>query len=621
MNNEIFLKLYDGYETSNQEEIEFLDSLLKEGIIKFINNQYILDSKYKIGTLSFRKKFAVLNDISNEHKTLNLEFENLQGALENDLVIVKRVFNPRQQSKSKVIKVLNSTIQEVLVFVKNNSLYTVKETMLFKNKTSITSLKQGDVFIYDPKQDLVIEHFGNIEDAKIDEKISLYLYGELYRVKTPIDIDTNDFDLNDYSNRADLTKLPFCTIDPSSAKDHDDAIYYDTKENTLYVAIADVSYFVKEGSPLDKLSLKKSTSIYLPNKVLPMLPSSLSEELCSLKENQVRFAYVFKIVLDTKNLNVKSSEVFEAVIKSHKNFSYGRIDRVLEGHLDQYSQNEKTIFDFLIPLYEVTKNFREKRLKKGYDFRSSEFRQRLNSSSLLESISVEESTPSHQLVEECMLLANIEASKKVNEVAIYRVHEEPTFESISKLVDLVNELGIECKMQENVHDTITSIQEKARKTTLVSEVDELIIQSQVQAHYNSINLGHFGLGFSSYSHFTSPIRRYSDLVLHRILKTASTPKDIDDICAHISNTQRKVDQLVWDFEDRKYARWASEQIGNEFKAYIVEKEKGIAKFYQDMQGLRVVLDNYKAQPLFSKLKVVIKEVDIMSKTIVASIKY
>jgi ribonuclease R len=188
-------------------------------------------------------------------------------------------------------------------------------------------------------------------------------------------------------------------------------------------------------------------------------------------------------------------------------------------------------------------------------------------------------------------------------------------------VDLVNNLGLKVKMQSNVHDTILAIQQKAKTSMFVNEVDELIIQAQVQAHYSSINLGHFGLGFKSYSHFTSPIRRYSDLVLHRILKTNQTPENIDDICSHISTTQRRVDQLVWDFEERKYARWAAKHLNEEFKARIVEQEKGIAKLYKDMPGLRVILDNYKGQLLFSKLKVVIKKVDIISKTIVASIKY
>lgn len=620
MDKNIFIKLYEGYATSNDDEIKYLNNLLKADIVKIKENHYFLDTKYKIGTIQFQKNFALLNDLSSEHTNLKLEFDNLNGALDGDLVIVKRVFNPRSQSQSKVIKILTSKSENILVFLKQGAIYTVKESILIKNHAPF-ELNEGDVFLYNNKDNVVVELLGNISDAKIDEKISLFLYGEYYRLFTPMDINPKDYDFENFSSRVDLRHLPFCTIDPSSAKDHDDAIYYDVKEECLYVAIADVSYFVKENSALDKLALKKSTSIYLPNKVLPMLPPSLSEELCSLKENAVRFAYVFKMVLDKDNGSVKSSTYFEAVIQSHKNFSYGRIDRVLEGHLDQYNATEKTIFDYLIPLYETTKTFRAKRLQKGYDFRTHEFRQKLNNSYEVESISVEESTASHQLVEECMLLANVEASKKVNTIAIYRVHEEPSFEAISKLVDLVNNLGIKVKMQGNVHDTILAIQQKAKTSMFVSEIDELIIQSQVQAHYNSTNLGHFGLGFKSYSHFTSPIRRYSDLVLHRILKTNQTPENIDDICSHISTTQRRVDQLVWDFEDRKYARWASKHLNIEFKARIVDQEKGIAKFYKEMPGLRVVLDNYKGQLLFTKLKVVIKEVNIISKLIIASIKY
>ena len=134
-------------------------------------------------------------------------------------------------------------------------------------------------------------------------------------------------------------------------------------------------------------------------------------------------------------------------------------------------------------------------------------------------------------------------------------------------------------------------------------------------------MGHFGLGFKSYSHFTSPIRRYSDLVLHRLLKTNKVPKDIEDICEDISQQERKIDQLVWDFEDRKYARWAKENIGAETKGKIVDIEKGIFKSDSIMPGMRIYIDNYKGQNLFAKVTVVIKEADIVTKTIIGSIKY
>jgi ribonuclease R len=389
----------------------------------------------------------------------------------------------------------------------------------------------------------------------------------------------------------------------------------------LYVAIADVSYFVKEGSVLDKEAFKKSTSAYLPGKVLPMLPNELSEDMCSLKEGVDRYSYVFKIELDLEKLEVKKSELFEAIINSHRKFSYGRIDRVLDEKLDRYTEQEKEIFDYLVPLYEVTKLFRQKRLEKGYDFRSSEYRLRLDNNSELQSIEVETSSPSHQLVEECMLFANIEASKKVNSVGIFRIHEEPPFKAISKLIDDVNALGVKAKLQNDVHDTITHIQEKAKYSTLREEIDELIIHAQTQAKYSSRNLGHFGLGFNSYSHFTSPIRRYSDLVLHRMLKTRQTPKNIDEICEHISIQERKIDQMVWDFEDRKYARWAAKNIGLEVKAKVTDNERGVCVTFGQIAGAKIHLDNYKGQVLFSKIRVIIKSADIISKRVIGSVKY
>ena len=616
MLKELFKKIQTDCKTYSKEELIQIENFLKEDIIvKNENNNYELNSKYKVAIVNVGKNLVILEDLLSEHKNIKIEFDDLNGAYNGDLVLAKRIFNPRNRVKAKIVKILDGKKNDVLVYIKDKAFHTVKENITLENKNAL-KYNEGDVLLVDNKSLDLIKNLGNIEDPKIDEFISLHLYQEVYRLDKHLEVDAK---MDDTKQRVDLRDLYFCTIDPNSAKDHDDAIYFDTKENILYVAIADVSYFVKEGSELDLLAFKKSTSIYLPQKVLPMLPPVLSEDMCSLKEGQDRYSYVFKMYLDLQNKSVKKSELFEAIINSHKNFSYGRIDRVIEGHLDQYSKVEKEIFDYLIPFYEISKKFRAKRLEKGYDFRTSENRLKLRNSNL-ESIEVETSTASHQLVEECMLLANIEASKKVNMVGIYRIHEEPAFKAISKLVDDVNILGVNVKLQSDVHDTILHIQEKAKIGMLSAEIDELIIQSQTQAKYSSKNLGHFGLGFSSYSHFTSPIRRYSDLVLHRILKTKQTPKNIDDICSHISLNERKVDQLVWDFEDRKYARWAAANIGEDIKVKVVDTEKGRAVCYENMIGMKVVLENYKAQKLFSKMKVKIKSADIVTKIIVATIK-
>ena len=616
MLKELFKKIQTDCKTYSKEELIQIENFLKEDIIvKNENNNYELNSKYKVAIVNVGKNLVILEDLLSEHKNIKIEFDDLNGAYNGDLVLAKRIFNPRSRVKAKIVRILDGKKNEVLVYIKDKAFHTVKENIRLENKNAL-KYNEGDVLLVDNKSLDLIKNLGNIEDPNIDEFISLHLYQEIYRLEKRLEVDAK---MDDTKQRVDLRDLCFCTIDPNSAKDHDDAIYFDTKENILYVAIADVSYFVKEGSELDLLAFKKSTSIYLPQKVLPMLPPVLSEDMCSLKEGQDRYSYVFKMYLDVQNQSVKKSELFEAIIKSHKNFSYGRIDRVIEGHLDQYSKIEKEIFDYLIPFYEISKKFRAKRLLKGYDFRTSENRLKLRNSKL-ESIEVETSTSSHQLVEECMLLANIEASKKVNTVGIYRIHEEPAFKAISKLVDDVNILGVNAKLQSDVHETILHIQQKAKIAMLSAEIDELIIQSQTQAKYSSKNLGHFGLGFSSYSHFTSPIRRYSDLVLHRILKTKQTPKNIDDVCSHISLNERKVDQLVWDFEDRIYARWAADNIGEDIKVKVVDTEKGRAVCYENMIGMKVVLENYKGQKLFSKMGVKIKSADIVTKIIIATIK-
>ncbi|MEZ4693374.1 MAG: ribonuclease R [Aliarcobacter sp.] len=614
MLKELFKKIQTNNNKYTDEELGAIKRFLKDEIIIINNDNYELNSKYKVATVKIGKNLVILEDLVSELKNIKIEFEDLNGAYDGDLVLAKRVFNPRSKTKAKIIKILDGKKAEILVYIKDKAFFTVKENIKIENKNAL-KYEDGDVLIIDNKSFELIKNVGNIKDSKIDEFISLYLYEETYRLEKHLDIVAN---MDDTKQRVDLRELPFCTIDPNSAKDHDDAIYFDKKENVLYVAIADVSYFVKEGSPLDLLAFKKSTSIYLPTKVLPMLPPILSEEMCSLKEGVDRYSYVFKMYLDLENFNVKKAELFEAIINSHKNFSYGRIDRVIDGHLDQYSKLEKEIFDYLIPLYEITKKFRKNRLIKGYDFRTSENRLKLKNGKL-ESIEVETSTASHQLVEECMLLANIEASKKVNKVGIYRIHEEPPFKAISKLVDDVNILGVNVKLQSDVHDTITHIQQKAKISMMGSEIDELIIQAQTQAKYSSKNLGHFGLGFSSYSHFTSPIRRYSDLVLHRILKTKQTPNNIDDICEHISLNERKVDQLVWDFEDRVYARWAASHIEEEIKVKVVDTQKAKAVCYEKIVGMKVVLENYKGQKLFSKMKVKIKSANIITKVIIATI--
>ncbi len=572
-------------------------------IVTLNDGVYKLNSRYKIGHIVLSNRIAYL-DIKNSSQKIFIEFESLNGAYNGDEVVVQVLFNPKGKIKAKVVHIIKSSNSTILCYCSDNKLYSIKEGV--EVYAIITDLTDGDVVLLENQK--VVENLGNIKDASIDEKISLYLYNELSRLEK---YQYNSSVPTTISKRVDLTHLSFCTIDPASAKDHDDAIYFDEQTSELYVAIADVSSYVQENTPLDSEALKRAFSIYLPHKVLPMLPFELSTDLCSLVPNKKRFAYVFKMKLDIKSAKVKSAELFESTIESKHKYSYEYIDDVLE---QNDSSNE------FVKLYNITKQFRHKRLKNGYDFRSDEIRLKLNKNEELDGYVVETSSPSHSLIEECMLLANQEAAKKLKLLGIYRVHDEPTPAKIKKLLDEVNILGLKAKLKKDVHSTILDIQTKAKSIGLEQEVDELIIQSQQQAKYSSVKAQHFGLGFSDYSHFTSPIRRYSDLVLHRILKTGKIPTDIEDTCETISVTEREISSLVWDYEDRKYARYLSSCIDQTFRGTIVDIDNYIVKLNDfKIKGARVYIDNYSGEKLFSKVEVKIISSDIISKKVMVKV--
>ena len=572
-------------------------------IVKFENGLYTLNSKYKIGTVSISNKTAILNLQNNSSHKIFIDFEKLNGAYRDDTVLVQVLFNPKGKTKAKVIQILNRNANAILCIVNDKNLFTIKENILID--CDVVNNKDGDVVIFEEGK--ITSKFGNIIDAKVDEKISLFLYNEYYRLLNQPKVSYTPLEKE---NRKDLTHLEFSTIDPASAKDHDDAIYYDEEKNEIYVAIADVSAYVKAGSSLDQDALRRSFSIYFPHKVLPMLPFELSTDLCSLVPNKPRPAYVFKMKLDMKTMKVTSSELFEAMIESKHKHSYEYIDEVLE-------ENDPT--NIHNKLFAVTQKLKKNRLKNGFDFRNDEIRLILDDEEKLKDFKLESSSPSHSLVEECMLLANQEAAKTLKSIGIFRVHDEPSDSKIKKLIDEVNFLGIDAKLKDDVHSTIVSIQKLASKVDLEQEVDELIIQSQQQASYSSIKKPHFGLGFNDYSHFTSPIRRYSDLVLHRILKSGTIPKNIEEICEDISVREREIAQLVWDYEDRKYARYLSNHIGKTYMATLIDNDTIIVKLDEVVKGARIHIDNYSGEKLFSKIKVKITHSDIVSKKITGNI--
>ena len=328
-----------------------------------------------------------------------------------------------------------------------------------------------------------------------------------------------------------------------------------------------------------------------------------------------------KIELEKNTLKPKKEEFFEAIIHSKHRFNYDDIDKIINNNGSEATGKVKEILTYLLPLYEITKKLHKTRLLQGFDFRSEETKLSINADHLLKETSIETGTPSHSLIEECMLLANQASAKRFEGEgdSIFRIHEPPQLSRTEQLLSELAAVGLYVEEYEDSPSLIRAIQKEAEKMGLASEVDSMIIKSLRQANYASHNVGHFGLGFSHYSHFTSPIRRYADLILHRLIKTQLREdeeeasyllRNIDPLCARVSELEREATKAEWDFRDRKFARWAAEHLDEVFEAEIVEAgEDAKAVLQGEIKGVTVNLRGDNVM-LFDRVKVKINEANI-----------
>lgn len=617
------------------DEKEILRVLIKIGAaIKYKNKFYLTDG-YVCAKLDISSNgTGFLSPYDNRFKQdIIVENKHLNGAHLGDIVLAKLTKNKRARPHAFIVAVLVMANETSVVYTKKFGTaimgINVKNGLTVALKASQKSLKAlplGTVLKINNLDNDIIEVLGVLDDPKVDEKISLAIYNKRDKFTQAASIEAqsfgNEVDKSMYPNRVDLTNLTFCTIDPIDAKDFDDAIYYDESKNAIYIAIADVSEYVATYSAIDKEAKLRGFSIYFPHKAIPMLPKELSENICSLKPNHDRLAFVFKITLDDE-FNIISEELFEAIIHSKKRFNYDEVDKILSGDLSL----EKEIESWLLPLFRLTQNLRKIRLQTGFDFRSKELRMTLDENGQILKTFYENQTPSHSLVEDCMLLANKAAAKRISN-GIFRNHDSVDLKKINALLDDLSALNIDVVYETDLVKLFSKIQAKADLMGIREDVDKLIIKAQKRAQYSSYSRGHFGLGFKTYTHFTSPIRRYSDLMLHRLLK-ANLNNDkklfnylllgIDDLCSKLNELEREADKVAYDFMDRKFARWASRNIDKVVKCHVADSgNENIAKLDDDLVGARIFLINFTARPL-TRLLVQIKEVDIASTKIIAKV--
>lgn len=395
-----------------------------------------------------------------------------------------------------------------------------------------------------------------------------------------------ELDESEIANRKDFRDTLTFTIDPDDAKDFDDAISYKRLENgniEVGVHIADVSHYVRPGTAMDTEALNRSNSVYLADRVIPMLPEQLSNLACSLRPNEDKYSFSAVFEMD-ENGKVYKEWFGKTAIHSNRRFSYEQAQEIIEGKSDELENEIRT-------LDKIAKTLRGKRLKAGaMNIESEEVRFRFNDEGLPSELLIKTSKDAHKLIEEFMLLANRKvatfiASKKTNQTQIpfvYRCHDEPDPEKIATFNLFIDKFGydIDTTDPKNLSKNINALLSDIRNTNEFSIIQSMAIRSMAKATYETNNIGHYGLGFENYTHFTSPIRRYADLLVHRILfeevnkQKHKYGSDLDDMCKRISRMERKA--IEAERESTKYYQtlYVIDKIGQEFEGAV----SGIAEF-------------------------------------------
>jgi ribonuclease R len=388
-------------------------------------------------------------------------------------------------------------------------------------------------------------------------------------------------DPEEIAKRRDFREITTITIDPENAKDFDDALSFKKLEDgniEIGVHIADVSHYLKANTILDKEALKRSTSVYLVDRVCPMLPERLSNNLCSLVPHEDRYTFAAVFIFNEK-FKIIDRWFGKTIIHSDRRFTYEEAQEILEG-------NEGDFKEEILNMNKIATYLREEKFKKGaIDFESEEVRFKLDEDGTPLSVYVKERKAAHMLIEEFMLLANKEVAtyifnkgKDQKEIPfVYRVHDTPNEEKLEDLGRFALEFGFKMDFStpENIAKSLNNLAKQSATNDALKVLSPLAIRTMAKAEYTTHDIGHYGLAFEHYTHFTSPIRRYSDVLVHRILFENLTPKPVyfdqgllDSQCKHISKQERKAMDAERESIKYKQVEFMEKHVGDIFKANV-----------------------------------------------------
>lgn len=484
-------------------------------------------------------------------------------------------------------------------------------------------LDDGDVVVAqlekwsDPKEKplgTVLEVLGRPDDPGMDLKVVARTNGLPLEFPKPLEKQVEKLALPDLSgdlgSRRDLRSLDCFTIDPKDARDFDDAVSAKQLENGLFqigVHIADVSAFVEEDDPIDKEAFQRGTSVYFVKSVIPMLPERLSNDLCSLRPKEDRLAFSVLMQLDSLG-EVHEVEITESVIRSRQRFSYEEVEGILKGSTHKWAPQ-------IHLLQLIAALLRQRRSEEGsIDFDMTEQHITLDQEGIPRQVKPKERLNAHRLIEELMLLANRKVAERVLEMRkkwkrdlpfVFRVHETPKEEDVQSFLQAVSNLGIRYRVGDKIGpEDYRNILRTFENLEQREFVEQIALSSMTKAVYSTENRGHFGLAFDAYTHFTSPIRRYPDLLVHRLLKRylaaeregkskgpavgKGLQKFLEIACAHSSQQERVAVAAEREYTKIKSLEFLSRRIGNSYDGVI----SGVTSF-----GIFVELTRYLIEGL------------------------
>jgi ribonuclease R len=433
----------------------------------------------------------------------------------------------------------------------------------------------------------VVSVVGNPQSEGAVSLIALHALDIPYRFPASVTAEAQEAEEATLKRREDWRNIPLLTIDPHDAKDHDDAVHAEPDTDPknpgghiIHVGIADVAHYVRSGSSLDREAYLRGNSVYFPDRVVPMLPERISNDLCSLREGENRPAMGLRIIIDADG-NKKNHSFHRVMMRSAAKLSYQQAQSAIDGNPDE--QTVPLLDPILKPLwvaYGALSKARERRGPLALDM--PERRIRLDENGMVKDVHVPDRLDAHKLIEEMMILSNVCAAETLEKHRIgllYRVHDAPSREKIASLGEFLKSLDLPVPRSEGLRPKdFNQILYRAEKAGKSEQVNEMVLRSQAQAEYAPGNYGHYGLNLDRYAHFTSPIRRYADLIVHRALikvlnlgndgLTEAEESKLGMIGQHISATERRAMAAERETADRLLAQYLAGHIGARFKGKI-----------------------------------------------------